>query len=85
MRISLNKKDFGFFKFKKLIEKNDIKIFFDEKEIKNCITVDEEKGYVLKFAEDEEGKPVLNEKRTAALKVRLYGNVRIETIKKSKA
>jgi len=53
------------------------KVEIDGKRIENPFEADDEAGYVLLHARDEDGGFVINEEQTETVKVTLRGNVRI--------
>jgi hypothetical protein len=53
-------------------------VYLDDVEQTECITADEEEGFVLRHVTDAAGDIVLNEARTETLKERATGKVRIE-------
>ena len=76
MRISVNPSDAGYSAFRILRSKPFV-VFVDDIEIKNCITIDTKRGYVLAYAMSDDKKLILNASRTAAVQHQHFGKVEI--------
>jgi hypothetical protein len=57
---------------------NSVKVFLDGVEQTHCITADEERGNIIQYARDEDGKILMAENGEDALTVCIHGAVRIE-------
>lgn len=77
MRISVDKRDKGH-RFD--LDLTRIRVYLDDKPFTRAVTADEEEGLIIAHKHSEDGKPVVNEERTAYVLETLRGKVRIEIV-----
>lgn len=78
MRISVRYTDPGGRAWAHMFNRTAVKVFFENVLIPKVITADEERGYILAYVLDGQGRLILNIDKTAPITKELYGRVRIE-------
>lgn len=75
MRISVNEDDPGY-----VHDDGSYKVIFNDKEIDNCVTADEETGYVLCNKQDIDGNWILDREKEIIIQEEFFGKVVIKRV-----
>ncbi|MNV85889.1 hypothetical protein D3C71_1798740 [compost metagenome] len=81
MRLSVNQDDAGYRPYRSLPRAVRPVVRLDGLIVKQVITADTRRGFVLVCAHDVEGRMVLNARRDAVVRRRLYGRVDIDLVR----
>jgi hypothetical protein len=80
MRLSNEQGDPGYRPYRKLPRSVVPRVMLDGSEVSRCVTADSKRGFILRYVEDEFGRPVPNARRKAFKLERLYGTVTIDIV-----
>lgn len=77
MRLSVMPGDAGYRAYRRLARSVRPRVLLDGAEVRRCVTVDTQRGFVLAFGVDAAGQAMINARRTGAKMERRYGRVEI--------